>query len=121
MAHNSAQIGSAGSIRPWLEELLHSRHAVIAGRGEYGFAQCHRLQVVASADLRFAPAFEGYEELSHRSDECVGEPNVGPSRLLPGWIARDGVIERARRACRVARPADLPAGHPFRPFHAPAD
>src|SRR5262245_60448583 len=65
------------------QEFLHGRYAVLLGGGLHGGAEGDGFQVVAAADLGRFDVLQRAQDLGHRADERVGEPDLGPARLEP--------------------------------------
>ena len=87
-----------------------------------GVDQRHGAEIVAPADLGLGAFFQCAQQLGHRSDKGVREPDFVPARLEPvaGPVA-GGEVQGAGRAVRVVRPADGAAGQALASFDAPTD
>ncbi len=67
------------------------------------------------------PRSNAHEQLRHRAEERIGEPDLVPSRLMPLAASNGGEVDRAGGPLWVAGPTDCPTGHAFGALHAPAD
>src|SRR4051812_8330470 len=93
---------------------------MLAGADQHGLTQRDGFEVVASANLRLTPFFEGAQELGHGADEGIREPDLRPARSDPGLrLLVRAVAECAGRAGRIPGPADCAAGQPLRSLDTP--
>ena len=94
----ACECGGSGSF----EKLAHRGDAMLRRGGEDRLAERDRLEVVAAADFRLGAVLDRDEQLCHRADEGVGEPDFVPARLRSSSPGCCGVrvVERARRRAR---------------------